>query len=217
MTTRVGLVVHRDPPRSRRPRPTPCTTTSSTGLLPPDNCPHSRAAAVAATPIPAGVADPTCVPRRTRAAPSSWRRLTESHEQEGDRDVMLAPSCCSVEMSMLAWVMRAGAPRRTRRVVGGEPDQRACLVREHLHSGVGDSAAARRRIADRLRRALLGRRIAYTYEVAEYQPEQRLVMRTAQGPFPMETTDTWQPAESGTRMTLRNHGAPRDSDPSPRR
>jgi len=53
--------------------------------------------------------------------------------------------------------------------------------------------------------------------VAEYQPEQRLVMRTAQGPFPMETTDTWQPAEGGTRMTLRNHGAPRDSDPSPRR
>ena len=63
----------------------------------------------------------------------------------------------------------------------------------------------------------LGRRIAYTYEVADYQPEQRLVMRTAQGPFPMDTTDTWQPAEGGTRMTLRNHGAPRDSDPSPRR
>ena len=88
------------------------------------------------------------------------------------------------------------------------PTNAPAWVREHLHSGVGDSAAARRRIADRLRRALLGRRIAYTYEVAEYQPEQRLVMRTAQGPFPMETTDTWQPAEGGTRMTLRNQGAP---------
>jgi Polyketide cyclase / dehydrase and lipid transport len=54
----------------------------------------------------------------------------------------------------------------------------------------------------------LGRRMAYTYEVIEYQPERRLVMRTAQGPFPMETTYTWQPMAGGTRMTLRNRGAP---------
>jgi uncharacterized protein YndB with AHSA1/START domain len=54
----------------------------------------------------------------------------------------------------------------------------------------------------------LGRRIAYTYEVTEYEPELRLVMRTAQGPFPMETTYTWQPVEGGTRMTLRNRGTP---------
>jgi uncharacterized protein YndB with AHSA1/START domain len=55
----------------------------------------------------------------------------------------------------------------------------------------------------------LGRRIAYTYEVAELVPGQRLVMRTSDGPFPMETTYTWAPVEGGTRMTLRNRGNPR--------
>ncbi len=55
----------------------------------------------------------------------------------------------------------------------------------------------------------LGRRLAYTYEVVEQVPGERLVMRTADGPFPMETTYTWEPVGDGaTRMTLRNRGTP---------
>jgi uncharacterized protein YndB with AHSA1/START domain len=55
----------------------------------------------------------------------------------------------------------------------------------------------------------LGRRLAYTYEVVEFLPGQRLVMRTAQGPFPMETTYAWESTDDGaTRMTLRNRGTP---------
>lgn len=34
----------------------------------------------------------------------------------------------------------------------------------------------------------LGRRIAYTYEVIELVPGQRLVQATSEGPFPMEIT-----------------------------
>ena len=55
----------------------------------------------------------------------------------------------------------------------------------------------------------LGRRIAYTYEIVELVPYQRLVMRTAQGPFPMETSYEWSAEdERSTRMTLRNRGEP---------
>jgi hypothetical protein len=56
----------------------------------------------------------------------------------------------------------------------------------------------------------LGRRLAYTYEFVELVPSERLVMRTAQGPFPMETTYTWTaPHDGATHMTLRNRGEPK--------
>ena len=55
----------------------------------------------------------------------------------------------------------------------------------------------------------LGRRLAYTYEIVDLVPGERLVMRTAEGPFPMETTYTWESVGTDkTRMTLRNRGEP---------
>ena len=55
----------------------------------------------------------------------------------------------------------------------------------------------------------LGRHLAYTYEITEFVPGERLVMRTARGPFPMQTTYTWQAMDGrSTRMTLRNRGEP---------
>ncbi len=62
--------------------------------------------------------------------------------------------------------------------------------------------------------AFLGRTLRYTYGVTELVPGERLVMRTADGPFPMRTTYTWSDAEpdadgsATTRMTLRNQGRP---------
>lgn len=55
----------------------------------------------------------------------------------------------------------------------------------------------------------LGRRLVYTYRVEALEPGRRLVMRTASGPFPMETTYTWEPVPGGTLMRLRNRGTPR--------
>lgn len=56
----------------------------------------------------------------------------------------------------------------------------------------------------------LGRELIYTYEVVEFVPDRRFVMRTAEGPFPMETMYVWADAgPESTRMTLRNRGEPK--------
>ena len=55
----------------------------------------------------------------------------------------------------------------------------------------------------------LGKRLAYTYEIIEFVPDERLVMRTSEGPFPMETSYRWEAiTDVTTRMTLRNRGQP---------
>jgi uncharacterized membrane protein len=55
----------------------------------------------------------------------------------------------------------------------------------------------------------LGKRLVYTYEIVEFIPNQKFVMRTSDGPFPMETTYLWKSlSENETEMTLINRGSP---------
>ena len=84
------------------------------------------------------------------------------------------------------------------------------MVREHRGGRLDDAAAA---VAVGSRIAFvaahfLGRRLAYTYEVAELVAGERLVMRAADGPFPMETTYVGKPRARRDADELRNRGEP---------
>jgi len=55
----------------------------------------------------------------------------------------------------------------------------------------------------------MGKPLVYIYEISEYAAEQKMVMRTIVGPFPMETIYTWKSIEGNiTRMSLQNKGNP---------
>ncbi len=55
----------------------------------------------------------------------------------------------------------------------------------------------------------MGRTLAYVYEIIKLIPNEKLIMRTADGPFLMETTYTWIAIDDNrTKMTLRNRGEP---------
>ena len=56
---------------------------------------------------------------------------------------------------------------------------------------------------------LLGRKLEFTYEIVEFEPGEKLVMRSIEGPFPMETVYRFEETRDGhTQMTMRNHGEP---------
>jgi uncharacterized membrane protein len=55
--------------------------------------------------------------------------------------------------------------------------------------------------------SFLGRRIEYVNEVAEYEPDARLVMRSVKAPFPMTVTYEFEDGGSGgTRVRIRAQG-----------
>jgi len=55
----------------------------------------------------------------------------------------------------------------------------------------------------------LGKLLVYIYEISEYAAEQKMVMKTIIGPFPMETTYTWKSIDGNiTRMSLQSKGNP---------
>ena len=82
------------------------------------------------------------------------------------------------------------------------------MVYKHPIGPLGNGSALRIGSRVALVARFLGTTLTYTYEIVQFDSRQ-VTMRTAQGPFPMETTYTWEPVGAAkTRMTLRNRGKP---------
>jgi uncharacterized protein YndB with AHSA1/START domain len=85
------------------------------------------------------------------------------------------------------------------------PEWYANIERAELETPRPLAVGSRMRFAARF----MGRSLVYTYRVEELVPSECLVMRTDEGPFPMETTYSWTDlGPDATRMTLRNRGEP---------
>ena len=100
-------------------------------------------------------------------------------------------------------------PRNEVAAYACDPDNATSWYRniEHVEWKTATPLAVGSRVAFVAR--FLGRRLACTYAVREMVPHERFVMSTSDGPFPMETTYTWQGGDGGlTRMKLRNRGEP---------
>lgn len=54
----------------------------------------------------------------------------------------------------------------------------------------------------------LGKRVDYVLEVAEHEPNRRLVMRSIKSPFPMDVSYEFESAGDATRMRIRIQGGP---------
>ncbi|PZU48860.1 MAG: hypothetical protein DI571_02995 [Arsenicicoccus sp.] len=108
------------------------------------------------------------------------------------------------------------APRPLVAAIAGDPDQAmrwyANIRSVRWRSAPEVAEGARVDFVARF----LGRQLAYTYEIVDLVPDERLVMRTDDGPFPMETTYTWwdeDPAQEGGPARTAGH-APRPGAPA---
>jgi uncharacterized protein YndB with AHSA1/START domain len=52
----------------------------------------------------------------------------------------------------------------------------------------------------------MGKRIEYVNEIVEYEPPERIVMRSVKAPFPLTVTYEFAAADGGTRMRIHTGG-----------